>query len=85
MNEESDDIRGIRQVVALPEEQDRDNPVLPDVAKQHIEQIRLEKLEKDSLDLRAALKLLAEELNTKETHFSSKTRRITNTSPDSRS
>jgi hypothetical protein len=39
------------------------------VAKQHIEQIRLEKLEKDSLDLRAALKLLAEELNTKETHF----------------
>jgi hypothetical protein len=38
-------------------------------AKQFVEQVRREKLDKDSLDLRAALKLLAEELNTKETHF----------------
>ncbi len=38
-------------------------------AKQHVERIRSEKLDKDSPDLRAALKLLAEELNTKETHF----------------
>src|ERR1043166_6280735 len=38
-------------------------------AKQLVEQVRREKLEKDSPDLRAALKLLAEELNTKETHF----------------
>jgi hypothetical protein len=38
-------------------------------AKQLIEQIQREKREKDSSDLRAALKLLAEELNTKETHF----------------
>ena len=38
-------------------------------AKQHVEQIRQEKLGKDSPDLRAALRLLAEELNTKETHF----------------
>lgn len=38
-------------------------------AKQHIEQIRSEKRKADSPDLRAALKLLAEELNTKETHF----------------
>ena len=37
--------------------------------KESIEKIRREKLEKDSPDLRAALKLLAEELNTKETHF----------------
>jgi hypothetical protein len=41
----------------------------PEEAKEHIEQIRREKREKDSPDLRAALKLLAEELNTKETHF----------------
>jgi len=38
-------------------------------AKQFVEQVRREKLDKDSPDLRAALKLLAEELNTKETHF----------------
>jgi len=38
-------------------------------AKQFVEQIRREKREKDSPDLQAALKLLAEELNTKETHF----------------
>jgi hypothetical protein len=38
-------------------------------AQQHIEQIRGEKLKADSSDLRAALKLLAEELNSKETHF----------------
>jgi hypothetical protein len=38
-------------------------------AKQLVEEIRGEKLDKDSPDLRAALKLLAEELNTKETHF----------------
>lgn len=38
-------------------------------AKREIEQIQREKLEKDSPDLREALKLLAEELNTKETHF----------------
>ena len=69
MNEESDDIRGIRHVVALPEEQGRDNPVLPDVAKQHFEQISQDTLREDSRSLRAALKLLAEELNTKESHF----------------
>ena len=45
------------------------NKMKPEEAKQHLEQIRREKLEKDSPDLRAALKLLAEELNTKETHF----------------
>jgi len=38
-------------------------------AQQHIEQIRVEKRKADSSDLRAALKLLAEELNSKETHF----------------
>src|SRR6266536_459716 len=38
-------------------------------AKQHFEQIRRGTLEEDSRSLRAALKLLAEELNTKETHF----------------
>src|ERR1700676_3160060 len=38
-------------------------------AQQHIEQIRVEKRIADSSDLRAALKLLAEELNSKETHF----------------
>ena len=38
-------------------------------AQQHIEEIRGEKLKADSPDLRAALKLLAEELNSKETHF----------------
>lgn len=38
-------------------------------AKENIEQIRSEKRKADSPDLRAALKLLAEELNTKETHF----------------
>ncbi|TAL00752.1 MAG: hypothetical protein EPO07_09255, partial [Verrucomicrobia bacterium] len=38
-------------------------------AQQHIEQIRSEKRKGDSSDLRAALKLLAEELNSKETHF----------------
>src|ERR1017187_9806626 len=38
-------------------------------AQQHIEQIRVEKRKADSPDLRAALKLLAEELNSKETHF----------------
>ncbi|MDB6066910.1 MAG: hypothetical protein JWR26_3118 [Pedosphaera sp.] len=38
-------------------------------AQRHIEQIRSEKRKGDSSDLRAALKLLAEELNSKETHF----------------
>jgi hypothetical protein len=38
-------------------------------AKQFVEQVHREKIEKDSPDLRAALRLLAEELNTKETHF----------------
>lgn len=38
-------------------------------AKQSIERIRSEKLEKDSADLRALLKILAEELNSKDTHF----------------
>ena len=41
----------------------------PEEAKQQIEQIRVEKRKGDSSDLRAALKLLAEELNSKETHF----------------
>jgi hypothetical protein len=41
----------------------------PEEAKQHFEQIREETLKEDSRSLRAALKLLAEELNTKETHF----------------
>lgn len=44
------------------------NTLMP-TAKENIEQIRDEKRKGDSPDLRAALKLLAEELNTKETHF----------------
>jgi hypothetical protein len=38
-------------------------------ARRFVGQVRREKLNKDSPDLRAALKLLAEEINTKETHF----------------
>jgi hypothetical protein len=56
-------------------------------AKQHIEQIRREKLEKDSPDLRAALAILAEELNAKDSHFfwsSCKTPRITKTAAKNR-
>jgi hypothetical protein len=41
----------------------------PEETKQHFERIRKDALEEDSRSLRAALKLLAEELNTKETHF----------------
>ena len=43
--------------------------MMAEEAKQHIEQIRREKLEKDSPDLRAALTILAEELNAKDSHF----------------
>ena len=38
-------------------------------AKLTIERIHREKCEKDSSDLRALLKILAEELNSKDTHF----------------
>jgi hypothetical protein len=40
-----------------------------DEAIQSIERIHGEKLGKDSADLRALLKILAEELNSKDTHF----------------
>ncbi len=43
--------------------------MMAEEAKQHIEQIRKGKLEKDSPDLRAALAILAEELNARDSHF----------------
>jgi len=72
MSHETDNISAGTEGITLAAGRGANNSlarITSEEAKQHFEQIRQGTLREDSRSLRAALKLLAEELNTKESHF----------------
>jgi hypothetical protein len=72
MSHETDNINAGTEGITLATGRGVNNSlarITSEEAKQHFEQIRQGTLGEDSRSLRAALKLLAEELNTKESHF----------------